>query len=381
MHSTMLTPESHVHATSDFRSAAAVTKRTVLRSICLSLAAMLGFAAVLGALVITPEDIDELRHPWLVSIQELAVNKNGDVSYAFCRCISKSSDTRVRHHLSRQPSGSGALDPVVVVESVNPVQACSLSDGIIVAEENGTLWRFRSNNKSASLLGRHGSERVWRMRCSLDERLLMAWGNRCTVWDIHENTLLADYPGDFTFALPAADRKCFYCDSADDLIELDLFTGQRLRLVAATGPILGATLSPDGRRLAAMGVDRRIRMIDVDNSTILWTQSINSHTASGPVAHLLASPVLLFSPDGLRCVCAHQLRGPNRFGLSVWQSGNGALEFVFAAHANRIIGARFADAERLYTWGADYRLCQWRLERNGARLISACDTTRWRTLE
>lgn len=381
MHSTVLTPESHMHATSDFRATAEVTKRTMLRSLCLSLAVMLAFAAVLGALVITPEQIDELRHPWLVSIQELAVDKNGEVSYIFCRCISKSSETRVRRQLSRQPASPGTLDPLVVPESTSPVQVCALSDGIIVAEENGTLWRFRNSNEPASLLGHHRSERVWRMSCSLDERILIAWGTRCTVWDLQENTLLADYHGDFTIALPAADGQRFYCDSADDLIERDLFTGQRLRLVATTGPILGATLSPDGRHLAAMGVDRMLRMIDLDNSTILWTQSINSQTTSRPASHLVASPVLLFSPDGLRCLSAHQLPGPNRFGLSVWRVDDGVLEFAFAAHANRIVGARFADPRRLYTWAADHKLCQWKLENSGAQLISECDTARWRTLE
>ncbi len=381
MHSTTLTPANCQHTTRDFSPVAQVTKRSMLRAFVLSTAAMLGFAVVLGAFLVTPQQIEELRHPWSVSIQELAIDGNERVQFALCRSVSKSFDTRVRRHLSRQASNQSRLDPEVVTELVNsPSQACALRDGMIVVFDDGTLQRFDSRSPAPTVIGRHSESRAWKLSHSADDRFLLAWRNRCSVWDLAENKLLAEFSCNFAFAVPSNTGRSFFCDQGDNLVECDLLTGALLRVIAPIGQVQSATLSADERYHVSVGLDRKLQVVDVENSVSLWKQTIGEHQSGNLAAVPLFAPVLTFNPDGQRCLCAYQLR-PGHFGVGIWDIRSGKPQHTFDAHTARIVGMQFSSARRLYTWGADCRLCQWELDDSGARLMTEWDTANWRTLE
>lgn len=359
-------------------AASSVTKLSVCRSIGLSLAAFIGFSLLLGAFAV-PHEIVNIVQPQAVSIRNLIVDENENVLLAYCACVTRNNEAATYYQLSTQRLNQPTLDPEVVAEPRRPIRACPIAGGMIVAEEDGTIRRLSTADGANVIVGKHGPGRVWRMACSPDNRVLLTWDFGYVAWDLTTNQQLCRVPSDFRFALLSANPTTFICDDERSFIERDLITGEKLRVISSPGDVLTAALSPDGSQLATIGTNRRIQVSDVKTGVLLWESRLSGPASASRLLIPIIAPFIVFSPEGDRLLCAHEIEQYKRWGLSVWNTHKGALEMTFDAHSDRIAGAQFVGPRSVYTWADDCRLCKWQLQASHARLVNHWNTTGWRT--
>lgn len=353
-------------------------KWSLIRSVLLSVAAFTGFSLFVGAFVV-PHEVDRLITPEEVSIRSLVIDEQQQTLLAYCACTPRNNEAATHYQLSTQRLDGETLDPHALPIFGKPVRACPIPGGMIVGEADGTLRRLSGVDGKHTVIGTHSNGRIWKMACSPDGRVLMVWDFFYSAWDLTTNKKLCELPSAFRVAAIAADSRTFYCDLGSFVIERDLLTGETIRQISRPGEAIDITVSPDGRQVATFGSDRRIQLSNLEDASLQWERCVLGRVSASRMTAPLVAPVLKFSPDGKRLLCAHEVEEAKRWGISVWNTHSGVMEMVFEAHSDRIAGAQFAGPHSVYTWAEDCKLRKWELKSSDALLVADWNTTGWRT--
>lgn len=353
-------------------------KRSLVRSVFLSVAAFTGFSLFVGAVVV-PHEMDRLIQPEEVTIRNLVVDEQEQFLLAYCACVPRNNEAPTHYQLSTQRLGESELDPEILPTFGKPVRVHPIASGMIIAEANGTLRRVSGSELKSETIGVHSLGRIWKMNCSPDERTLLVWDFGYSAWDLTTKQKLCEQPSDFRVAVLSRNGRSIYCDKSNFMIELDLVSGAYVRQLSRPGDVVEAALSPDGRLLATLGADRRIQVTNVVDGTLQWERNITGKASASRLPAPLVVPVLKFSPDGEHVLCAHEIDDPKHWGLSVWSAHSGEMAMAFEAHTGRITGAQFAGPRTVYTWAEDCKLRKWQLRSSDALLEANWNTESWRT--
>jgi WD40 repeat protein len=114
-------------------------------------------------------------------------------------------------------------------------------------------------------------------------------------------------------------------------------------------PIFAAALSPEGGKVALVGLRGIVMVVDLAQGIELWRTNIG---AESPIA---------FSDDGRQVAIAHEVSS-TEFELQVRESATGKIRQQFLAHPGRVRGLAFTTNGTLISWDLEGNIRRWNPE-------------------
>jgi WD40 repeat protein len=224
-----------------------------------------------------------------------------------------------------------------------------------IGSAEGTIYTWDASNPAIEPqpLGLHpGSAMV--LAASRDGRWLLAASDLgITAWDLSERQLRwqrSDCIG-YGLAIHPISQNVVFGAVDGRIWELRLESGCTVRnLSVHNGAVDHLAVSPDGRRLASVGFDRRLIITDWDTAATIWSRQ---HLPNGRVCFSLTGENVIsssFEDDGA-------------WSLLVWDTDRGQQQSKLIGHKKMIIGLAVAADGTLYSWSTDGTLRQWDLPR------------------
>jgi len=134
------------------------------------------------------------------------------------------------------------------------------------------------------------------------------------------------------------------------ILEIDFTSGNTLRyLTRLPYQVGGVEISPDGRWLACVGVERKVTLLTWPGAALVW-RSEGSLNFGG------TSRIASFSPDSRLLVTP---AADDVCSLSLWEVRTGQRLGDLHGHTKAISGAKFAEGGSLFSWGTDGTIRSW----------------------
>jgi hypothetical protein len=359
-----------------------------LGAVAISLTAVLGWTILLGVGFLPGE------------LQKLTDDR-------WCDCILRHHPLADGHHVilrrrwqKTEPFGGWVREVVLVgpqpdsaervlfAASACPLATAIRGDGaqLFVRDVEGRVFAvdLNSSQQRPVHLGNNFDEGSGDLSCSANGELLVSGGrNGLCAWNTADRRLRWSRL-DWDVASWALDQRAdrlLVSTPEGALLELDLATGQTLRVIATfNDSALCVAASPDNTRIARIGLGGRLEMFDRATGQAIWPDSGPPRRAS------FGSPAMSFSPCGrvLVTVAATELNC-----LVIWNVATGQRAGELRVHTEPILGLEFDSDGSLRSWGLDGALCTWKSpadDPQGSALRIRTferseDKSRWRSLQ
>jgi WD40 repeat protein len=349
-----------------------IDKRAMFKPLGYSFVAFAGFALIVGGLAV-PHETRQVLNPHRVSIKHLIIDQQQGFAFALCRGVPARNDSPVLEGLATAEIAGLNYKSAVAASISQPHCLARVGDQLFVGQWDCTIRRISLASGDSMVVGQHPMLAAAGLAGSSDGRWLVSWGDTICVWDLEHPRLLHELPVHPLFVLVSADSETLYCADGHQLTQFNLMTGKLVRTLIDCDEICMAALSADGRQLASLSAGGELRLTDLETGAHRWTSSIMGE-ASRTTIHL-ALPVLTFTPQGDRLLCAHHVE--DAWGISVWNADTGAFERSWKAHEGRIQGIAFVNPEIFYSWADDCTLKEWKLSSSGEELADQWNTENW----
>ena len=244
----------------------------------------------------------------------------------------------------------GTSDPLAIALSFDKSRlAVARGDGRILTVD------LTATNPSPRPIGRYSDGGIFDVGCSARGEILVAGGpDGLRAWDSDTGYMrwTRQDIGHAQWVLDAANHRILVDSLDGELLELDLFSGITLRLIARFDhPGLTLALSDDGSRIARLGHGGHLALFDRATGRPLWP------TRPEPRLAGFSPRIMAFSPCSSVLITGDDF-DPNR--VIVWQISTGQKIGELRAHRAAICGLDFQRDGRLRTWSVDGTLRTWR---------------------
>ncbi|MCI0359081.1 MAG: hypothetical protein L0211_11435 [Planctomycetaceae bacterium] len=343
------------------RAASSLAARP-LGAIAVSLATVLGFTALLGVVFLPHELLQVANHPpQFIVDHHVTMDNQGAV--VLTKWMAAGQEGRFRHRVDLHDWADGGPARLLVPDSCQPqvLAVDDLGDRLFVgtADQRILVVNLRTHDEPA-LFGNYRDGALEVLRTSPDGAMLLAGGTSGLVaWTTVDGAKLWSRPdlGALRWVIDPS-SSCLLVDTRDGrLLELEMQSGRTLRLIVAHDPFsAGLAVSADGRRIARVGGDCRVEMIDRATGRLLWPEIVPPRCASRTPRALEFSPCgrWLVAPDACDWSC-----------LVVWSTATGQRQGELRGHLGPVVGLQFTAAGTLYSWGLDGAVCTWRCRADG----------------
>ena len=330
-----------------------------------SLAAVVLFTFGLGVVFLPFEVQQKLREP-CISVTHCCVSNDGHALVCVSRFLPH-THAGWNHCLSAQDTAASGRMRQICCTSLQPSSVAAGPNGrkIFVGDWDRTLYEIDLARPSAEPLaiGRHRTGCARALACSTDGRFLFSLGTRdLCAWNLVTKELQwrRDDGGANSFVIHPDSQRVIYGGNDGKLFEIDIESGLALASIAeCRWAIDSIEISRDGSNLAVVE----------GNAVRLFHRSSGGSWQVQEVPELSISRwrLAVFSPDNrMLLTCT-----PYGTRLVAWDLQTGEQLFDLEGHTKAVIGAKFADANTLLSWGIDGTIRTWKMDaRRAAGVVS-----------
>jgi|GEM_PF-5207753 len=325
-------------------------------AIAVSLATVLGFTALLGLVFLPCELVQMVSHAPTIIVDHHAMH-DGRSAVLLTKWRESGLEGRNWQRVALYDWSDGESTRLLVPDSYDPQVTTVSADGnrIYVGTIDQRILRVGSGaGEHPVLLGTYRGGNMRELRCSPDGTVLVAGGTAGLVaWNAADGISCWSRPdlANIRWAFEPS-SSCLIVDTADGrLLELENKAGRTLRLIGKYERLAsGLAVSNDGRRIARVGDDGWLEMIDRATGDSAWPETVPSRRCG------CAPRALAFSPCGRLLVTA-EVHDASR--LVVWNVATGKRIGELRGHRGQVVGLQFTAAGKLHSWGLDGTVCVW----------------------
>jgi WD40 repeat protein len=336
-----------------------------------SLSAVLSFAVALGPFFM-PRDLASVWGEPALNIADCYISADGGQAILLSWSAGDVQKCGLQRRITVHELDESKA-PRVLLSGDSELRAMSVSaaDQRVFVGANSGSWYLIDRTSTGDLppaAGRH-PEGLEDLLCSYDGQTLVTRGESCLcAWNVASGTILWQRDDLSVRCWDLSPVGGILCDTcANELLELDLATGQTIRRVRPDrAGVFSLKVSPCGRYVVETAWDGTLQLLDYQTGRCLWR---NHGVSTG--MHM-GSRVVAFSPCSRYLVTLHERELET---LVVWNTADGHRLRELHGHAGRVVGATFHPAGTLYSWGCDRQLLAWNLESGpGSYVVSTAVT-------
>ncbi len=330
----------------------------LLAAAVVSLTAVLFFVGLLG-IVFLPAEARRIFNAHCVSVTQCIDLGARRPLLALSWSMERTGNTGWKHHLSLQPSDGRSPGQELQLENLSPMSLAkaALVDHVFIGDWCGAIYSLdlQQAELSPQPFAEHNDGSVAALAASADGEWVLSQGTDFLHGfqrsDSQERWQLYDVAHNCFVIRPDALR-VIIANRRKEIVEIDLATGRTLRTLARTEhSLLNMALDAEGNKLALVGADGCIQLLDSHTGKTLWSwRPRRQQIAAGRIA--------AFSPSGKFLVTAAEEGSES---LTLWNTATGQQLKKLQGHTSMIIGAAFDERGMLRSWGSDGTIRAWDL--------------------
>jgi WD40 repeat protein len=327
-----------------------------LAAVTTSLAAVMLFCGTLG-LVFLPAELRRIFNMHCVSVTHCLDLGARRPLLALAWSMDRTGKAGWKHHLSLQPSDGKSPGTELQIENLRPASLAKANGTgrVFIGDWRGAIYALDLQDLAPRQIADHKDGGVAVLAASADGKWLLSQGANFLHafesseprerWRLHDVV-------PYCFVVRPDAPQAVIVNPRKEIVEIDLLTGRTLRTLAQSKELLlNISLDADGNKLALIGSDGGVQVLDSHTGKVLWNWRPRR-------LKIAAGRVVAFSPSGKLLVTASEESGES---LSLWNATTGQQLKKLQGHTSMIIGAAFDECGMLRSWGSDGTIRAWDL--------------------
>jgi WD40 repeat protein len=224
-------------------------------------------------------------------------------------------------------------------------------DGFLSSDDGDLFWfDMAGDSREPVYFGNEPRGFPKWLDCPDDGAFVLLTGLDMSVWDHRSQKMLwrqVDVKAFASLFVPHSHRLICGFESGD-VLEIDPFTGGRVRLVGHYGSsVISLAISPDGGLLAVVNAKGICTVTNVETGCSLWTHRFSSSAGN-----------VQFSSDGQTLLVAN---GAHHGGISLVGPTSGEITATLGDKSVSVVGLKVGGDGYAYAWNASGTITVWDL--------------------